>query len=235
MKSCELHMDVVLSERLFSSAPRCSDLSGTAGHAAPVLGEACRLFHEVDIPGTAVGDVIGRPGPGHRAGARSSAGQNHGQHAVPNSELHAQTHSFRSLQRPASQPPALAATGTPTARELFGQHRVKCHGADGTGMKARDRLPEIPDFTSASWKAQRTDARLMASVLGGKGEEMPSWRGKLSERQARGWHELEHPHHPERGLRHGRRDGPQRWDRRDRQLERRHPGELRAPPSRAHD
>ena len=47
--------------------------------------------------------------------------------------------------------------------------------------------------------------------------------------RALGWHELEHPHHPERSLRHGRRDGFQRWDRRDRQLERRHPGELRAP------
>jgi uncharacterized membrane protein len=63
---------------------------------------------------------------------------------------------------------------------------VKCHGADGTGSPERDRLPEVPDFTSAAWQARRSDAQLVASVLDGKGEEMPPWRGKLSEGQARG-------------------------------------------------
>jgi len=61
---------------------------------------------------------------------------------------------------------------------------VKCHGSDGTGSPARDRLPEIPDFTKSSWQARRSDAQLLASILDGK-DEMPSWRDKISEEQAR--------------------------------------------------
>jgi uncharacterized membrane protein len=62
---------------------------------------------------------------------------------------------------------------------------VKCHGADGTGSQVRDRLPETPDFTDASWQGRRSDAQLLASILDGKGKEMPPARGKLSEEQAR--------------------------------------------------
>jgi hypothetical protein len=61
---------------------------------------------------------------------------------------------------------------------------VKCHGSDGTGSPARDRLPEIPDFTKSSWQARRSDAQLLASILDGK-DEMPSWRDKIGEEQAR--------------------------------------------------
>jgi mono/diheme cytochrome c family protein/uncharacterized membrane protein len=81
---------------------------------------------------------------------------------------------------------APAAPGAPTPRDLFRQRCAKCHGADGTGNAARDRLPEIPDFTKAPWHARRTDAQLLASILDGKGSEMPPHRGKISEEQARG-------------------------------------------------
>ena len=100
---------------------------------------------------------------------------------------HVQADSSRFPQRPAprqSAPPL--APGTPAFRELFRKHCVKCHGADGTGNKARDRFPEIPDFTNVSWQARRTDARLLESILDGKGEDMPPVRGKISEQQARG-------------------------------------------------
>jgi mono/diheme cytochrome c family protein/uncharacterized membrane protein len=70
--------------------------------------------------------------------------------------------------------------------ELFRQRCVKCHGADGTGNKARERFPDIPDFTKATWQARRDDSKLVASILDGKGEDMPAQRGKLSEEQARG-------------------------------------------------
>jgi mono/diheme cytochrome c family protein len=85
-----------------------------------------------------------------------------------------------------SKPSAPAAAETPAARELFRQHCVKCHGADGTGSQVRRRQPTIPDFTDPAWQTRRSEAQLLASVLEGKGAEMPSWRGKIDEEQARG-------------------------------------------------
>jgi len=94
----------------------------------------------------------------------------------------------------ANQPwqPAERATPRPvvnpldTERALFQRLCVSCHGADGTGSTARDRMPETPDFTDASWQARRGNAQLMASILDGKGSEMPPLRGKISEELARG-------------------------------------------------
>jgi mono/diheme cytochrome c family protein/uncharacterized membrane protein len=86
----------------------------------------------------------------------------------------------------APPPPAPVATVTPTARDLFRQHCAKCHEADGTGSRARRRHPGIPDFTDTSWQAGRGDAQLGASILDGKGKEMPSFRGQVSDEQARG-------------------------------------------------
>jgi mono/diheme cytochrome c family protein/uncharacterized membrane protein len=90
---------------------------------------------------------------------------------------------------PRADPPAAsasAAAGAPADRELFRQHCMKCHGAKGTGSHARRHQPEIPDFTVAEWQGRRTDAQLLASILDGKGTDMPPCRGKISERQARG-------------------------------------------------
>jgi mono/diheme cytochrome c family protein/uncharacterized membrane protein len=81
--------------------------------------------------------------------------------------------------------PAPAATGTPAARELFQQHCVKCHGADGTGRPARTLHPEIPDFTAATWQARRSAAQLQRSILDGTSKDMPPFRGKIDEKQAR--------------------------------------------------
>ncbi len=91
-----------------------------------------------------------------------------------------------SRQPEVPKPSAPAAVGTPAVRELFRQHCVKCHGTDGTGSPARGRLPEIPDFTAASWQARRSEAQLLVSILDGKGSEMPRWRGKIREEEARG-------------------------------------------------
>ena len=78
-----------------------------------------------------------------------------------------------------------AAAQTPAVRALFRQHCVKCHGADGTGSPVRGRLPRIPDFTAASWQAQRRDAQLLTSILNGKGKDMPPVREKINDEQAR--------------------------------------------------
>jgi mono/diheme cytochrome c family protein len=83
-----------------------------------------------------------------------------------------------------ARPPASEAVGRPDIRALFRQHCMKCHGTDGMGVAARERMPEIPDFTASTWQALRSDAQLLASILDGK-DQMPRWRGKITEEQAR--------------------------------------------------
>jgi hypothetical protein len=46
--------------------------------------------------------------------------------------------------------------------------------------------PSIPDFTTAFWQTKRNEPKLLARILDGKGKEMPAFRGKLKEDQARG-------------------------------------------------
>jgi mono/diheme cytochrome c family protein/uncharacterized membrane protein len=100
--------------------------------------------------------------------------------------LGAQSDSSGSGQRPAAQSSAPAATATQAGRDLFNVHCVKCHGADGSGRAARGPLPNITDFTDSSWQARRSDAQLLASIIDGKGQDMPSFREKISQDQARG-------------------------------------------------
>jgi mono/diheme cytochrome c family protein/uncharacterized membrane protein len=83
------------------------------------------------------------------------------------------------------RPVVPAPAQTSAVRELFAKHCVRCHGKEGTGSPARGRLPQIPDFTEASWQARRSDAQLLASILDGKGKGMPPGRGKITEEQAR--------------------------------------------------
>ena len=47
-------------------------------------------------------------------------------------------------------------------------------------------MPDIPDLTSASWQARRTDAQLMASITEGKGSDMPPFSEDITKEQARG-------------------------------------------------
>jgi mono/diheme cytochrome c family protein len=70
-------------------------------------------------------------------------------------------------------------------RQLFEQHCAKCHGPDGSGSRARRRYPDIPDFTDPGWQAQHSDAQMLASILDGKGAEMPALSHDISQEQAR--------------------------------------------------
>jgi hypothetical protein len=44
-------------------------------------------------------------------------------------------------------------------------------------------MPEIPNFTASPWQERRRETQLKASILDGKGAEMPAWRGKVSDEQ----------------------------------------------------
>ncbi len=81
----------------------------------------------------------------------------------------------------ATDPPRAAAPG---GREVYQKHCAKCHGADGAGKSARAAMPDIPDFTKAAWQGRR-DAKILASILDGKGDDMPAFRRRINEDQAR--------------------------------------------------
>jgi mono/diheme cytochrome c family protein len=68
-----------------------------------------------------------------------------------------------------------------TAAALFGRYCERCHGADGKGGK----LEGTPNFTSAAWQNKRTDFQLRASILEGRGIDMPAFRQRLDESQAK--------------------------------------------------
>jgi mono/diheme cytochrome c family protein len=81
--------------------------------------------------------------------------------------------------------PALPSPSTPNhlsireGNRLFQRLCVKCHGADGRGAQMRETEPAIPDFTRPAWQKVRRDPQLAVSVLDGKGNGMPPFRGKL--------------------------------------------------------
>jgi mono/diheme cytochrome c family protein/uncharacterized membrane protein len=97
----------------------------------------------------------------------------------------AQSRPPESAQLNADQEAAQAPKSSAPAGELFRKGCVKCHGADGTGSRHRERLPEIPDFTNIVWQRQRADRELLESILDGKGSDMPPQRGKIGEEQGR--------------------------------------------------
>jgi cytochrome c553 len=68
-------------------------------------------------------------------------------------------------------------------RSITSQYRrlcSRCHGTDFTG-----ELDQIPNFTDRRWHERHTDVQLLVSILDGKGARMPSYRGRVSEDQAR--------------------------------------------------
>jgi mono/diheme cytochrome c family protein len=69
--------------------------------------------------------------------------------------------------------------------DLYVKNCARCHGKDGKGKEARGETPNIPDLTSHKWHEQRSDAQLVASILDGKGKDMPAFGDKITEEQAR--------------------------------------------------
>ena len=56
-----------------------------------------------------------------------------------------------------------------------------CHGVDGTGMQALG----APDLTDDDWLYGGDLASVIASIRDGRSGEMPTFRGRLSEDEAR--------------------------------------------------
>jgi hypothetical protein len=67
------------------------------------------------------------------------------------------------------------------AGTLYRRFCMRCHGADGKGMRGEG----VPDFTQAAWHRRRSDAQFAAVILEGKSVAMPAFGGRLSKTQAR--------------------------------------------------
>jgi len=61
------------------------------------------------------------------------------------------------------------------AKAIYDAKCVKCHGADGKGIKSL----EPPDFTDAKWQASRTNTKLINSINNGK-DTMPAFKDAIS-------------------------------------------------------
>lgn len=73
--------------------------------------------------------------------------------------------------------PMSAMAGDPfKGREIYQQHCVSCHGADGRGTQ-----PGVPDFTRGQG-LMVSDLQLIATLQRGK-SLMPAYQGMLSEYQ----------------------------------------------------
>lgn len=65
------------------------------------------------------------------------------------------------------------------AASIYAAKCAKCHGNNGEGTE-KYKKKGVKDFTNASWQKSRSDAQFTASINNGKGDVMPSWKGKLS-------------------------------------------------------
>ena len=71
------------------------------------------------------------------------------------------------------------------ARVLFRSHCQRCHGVDGKGVAGKLDSPDPPDFTRRAWQDERSNARMLKSILEGKKKGMPAFGKDLDEDQAR--------------------------------------------------
>jgi len=88
-------------------------------------------------------------------------------------------------QEPAAAAPIEPVRPSREAIGLFSEHCASCHGADGSGADGRAEMPRLPDFRRAAWQSSRPDATLLASIINGRGTEMPPFQGEVTDAQAR--------------------------------------------------
>jgi mono/diheme cytochrome c family protein len=86
----------------------------------------------------------------------------------------------RSFAAPSPGAAPVASGSHLTAASIYGTFCYACHDTTGKGnAQIRISMPELPDFTAASWQKSRTDADLSRSILQGKGKFMLPMQDKL--------------------------------------------------------
>ncbi len=87
---------------------------------------------------------------------------------------------------PAPAAPSAVTVGRLRAvTRLYRQYCLTCHGVEGKGTEMRTGMATLPDFSGRAWQEGKNDEQLAVNVLNGKGELMPSFKGRVSADQAR--------------------------------------------------
>jgi mono/diheme cytochrome c family protein len=77
--------------------------------------------------------------------------------------------------------PETATASHLTASSVYGTFCFACHDTNGKGIATiRSSMPDLPDFTAATWQKSRTDAEISHSILEGKGQFMLPMKDKLA-------------------------------------------------------
>jgi mono/diheme cytochrome c family protein len=88
--------------------------------------------------------------------------------------------SFSTRQPATPGAPAAVVTANLSPVAVFQTYCFACHETTGKGNTfMRATMPELPDFTSATWQQSRTDKDLGQSILEGKGKFMLPMKDKL--------------------------------------------------------
>jgi mono/diheme cytochrome c family protein len=69
--------------------------------------------------------------------------------------------------------------------DLFQQFCQRCHGADGKGVSAKERLENLPNFMDSKWQEEQSDLQIRSTILEGASRQMPPFKDKMSEAEAR--------------------------------------------------
>jgi quinol-cytochrome oxidoreductase complex cytochrome b subunit/mono/diheme cytochrome c family protein len=70
------------------------------------------------------------------------------------------------------------------ATVFYRQYCLTCHGADGRGLQMKLSMPTLQDFTNRAWQEEVSNARMLVSILDGRGTLMPAFRGRITQEQA---------------------------------------------------
>jgi mono/diheme cytochrome c family protein len=88
----------------------------------------------------------------------------------------------KSVEKPGVAPETAARLRVATV--VYRQYCLTCHGADGRGLQMKASMPTLQDFTNRAWQEEVSNARMLVSILDGRGTLMPAFRGRVTDEQA---------------------------------------------------
>jgi cbb3-type cytochrome c oxidase subunit III len=82
----------------------------------------------------------------------------------------------------AAEPQRGRAAQVERGRAVYSDRCVRCHGSDGQGRTRLGETVEPPDLSDPAFQRGRSNARMINSVVNGRGQ-MPAFKKKLSRQQ----------------------------------------------------